>query len=258
MRLFDYFTAINNPNDDYLPNIGAPGGGGAPGAPAMPVPNGPNITDPKQANGQNELTAPVEGLININTAGWRVLAAIPFASPRSGNPDLWNTDVAKSIVFYRDEYDPVTQRPHGAFTTLEELNCVPIYENVGQSNQKFLCYFQDLWKASAGVGDGTDADDDDGDFSPANTAGGSGNTDKVIGDFEEKFLSVNRISNLVTLRSDCFTAYILVQAWSNAGSTDPKFPPTLEGQRRLAVIVDRSRVTPQNKTPTVYNVPTSD
>jgi hypothetical protein len=245
MRLFDYFTAINNPDEDYLPNIGQPGGGGAPSPPAMAVPNGPNITDPKQANGENERTAPVEGLININTAGWRVLAAIPFASPRSGDPDGWNRIVAKSIVRYRDEIDPVTGRPHGAFTSLYELNCVPIYDNNG-----FVCYFQDLWRKSAGLSDGADADDDDGDFSPAR----NGTTDDVLGDFEEKLLSVNRISNLVTLRSDCYTAYILVQAWSNAGSA----APTLEGQRRLAVIVDRSRVTPQNKTPTVFNVPTSD
>jgi hypothetical protein len=212
----------------------------------MAVPNGPTITDPKQANGQNELTTPVEGLININTAGWRVLAALPFATPRlnAADRDQWNEWVARSIVKYRDTIDPISPKglPHGPFANLCELNYVPIYDNTN----KFQCFFQDLWRASAGD---RDADDDDGDFSPA----GNG-TDSVRGDFEEKFLSLNRISNLVTLRSDCFTVYVTVQAWSNAGSKTP----TLEGQRRLAVIVDRSRVTPLNRTPTVYNVPTSD
>jgi hypothetical protein len=195
----------------------------------------------------------VEGLININTAGWRVLAALPFASPRN-NDNYWNEIVARSIVEYRDA--PISGFPHGPFTSLAELNNVPIYDG-----DVFKCYFRDVWRKSAGLGNAADADDLDGDFSPegAGTGNGSANaTDKVIGDFEEKFLSLNRISNLVTLRSDCYTVYVTVQAWRNAGSTNPNFPPTLEGQRRLAVIVDRSRVTPLNRTPTVFNVPTSD
>jgi hypothetical protein len=251
MHLFDYFTTINNPHDDYLPNMGDPGGGQQPSAPTMAVPNGPDITNPKQANRQNELTAPVEGLININTAGWRVLAALPFATPRvnAANRDDWNEWVAKSIAYYRDDYDPLYGKPHGPFASLYELNDVPIYDNAN----KFLCYYQDLWRIPGGD---HDADDDDGDFSPDGI--GAGKVDQVRGDFEEKFLSLNRISNLVTLRSDCYTAYIVVQAWRNAGSTNANFPPTLEGQRRLAVIIDRSRVTSLNKTPTVYNVPTSD
>ena len=92
------------------------------------------------------------------------------------------------------------------------------------------------------------------DFSPA----GTGNTDGVRDDFKEKFLMVNRVSNLLTLRSDMFTAYILVQGWRNAGSIDPLHPPTLDGQRRLAVIIDRSRITAVKKTPAVYNVPTAN
>ncbi len=239
MRLFDYFTAINNPHDDYLPNMGALGGG--PPAPNSAVPNGPSITNPAQANGQNEITTPVEGLINLNTAGWKVLSAIPFAPPAITNPDQVNEWVARSIVDYRDRFDPITGQAHGPFASLFELNRIPIYDNTGT----FKYMFQELWKAPSDH----DADDQDGDFSPEGPA-----TDFVRNDFEEKYLAVNRVSNLLTLRSDTFTAYILVQGWRNAGSANP----ILEGQRRLAVIIDRSRITPVKKTPAVYNVPTAN
>src|SRR5260221_1882706 len=39
-RLFDFFTTINNPHDDYLPNMDP-----ALGSNIEPVPNGPQITD---------------------------------------------------------------------------------------------------------------------------------------------------------------------------------------------------------------------
>ncbi|MDB5323882.1 MAG: Helix-hairpin-helix motif containing protein [Phycisphaerales bacterium] len=239
MRLFDYFTAINNPHDDYLPNIAALGGG--PPAANSAVPNGPAVTNSAQANGQNEITTPVEGLININTAGWKVLSAIPFAPASLTNGTAVNEWVARSIVNYRDRFDPITGLPHGPFTSLFELSRVPIYDNAGA----FKYTFQELWKS----GSDHDADDKDGDFSPEGTA-----TDFVRNDFEEKYLALNRISNLVTTRSDTFTAYICVQGWRNVGGNNA----TLEGQRRLAVIIDRSRITPVKKTPAVYNVPTAN
>jgi hypothetical protein len=246
MRLFDYFTAINNPQDDYLPNMGTAAGG--PLVPNSAVPNGPSITSAAQANGQNELTTPVEGLVNVNTAGWRVLAAVPFAPPSTpavpGTVKL-NEMIAKSIVYYRDNADPATGTPHGPFASLFELNRVPIYTNVFDPST-FQGFFQDAWKGASDH----DADDADGDLSPA----GVGITDAVRNDFKEKSLMVNRVSNLLTLRSDTFTAYILVQGWRNAGSANA----TLDGQRRLAFIVDRSRVTATKKTPAVYNVPTAN
>lgn len=246
MRLFDYFTAINNPSDDYLPNMGAAAGG--PLVPNSAVPNGPAITSAAQANGQNELTTPVEGLVNVNTAGWKVLSAVPFAPPSTPavpGPVKLNEMIAKSIVYYRDNSDPATGTPHGPFASLLELNRVPIYANVYDPTT-FQGFFQDVWKGASDH----DADDADGDFSPA----GVGITDAVRDDFKEKFLMVNRVSNLLALRSDTFTAYILVQGWRNAGSANA----TLEGQRRLAVIIDRSRITPVKKTATVYNVPTAN
>src|SRR5207302_258 len=79
-----------------------------------------------------------------------------------------------------------------------------------------------------------DAKNVDGDLSPL---GGTG--DGVLNDFEEQFLMLNRISNLITTRSDSFTVYIIVQGWRNAGTSTPQ----LVVQRRAAMIVDRSNVT---------------
>jgi hypothetical protein len=81
-----------------------------------------------------------------------------------------------------------------------------------------------------------------GDVSP----GGPAVNDGVRADFEEKMLTLTRISNLVTTRSDSFTCYLLVQGWRDAGTANP----TLVVQRRVAFIVDRSETTPTANPPT--------
>ena len=58
-------------------------------------------------------------------------------------------------------------------------------------------------------------------------------------DFEERFLMLDRISNLITTRSDTFTAYIVLQGWRNAGTATPQ----LVVQRRVAMIIDRNNIT---------------
>ncbi|MBA2708124.1 MAG: hypothetical protein H0U59_10005, partial [Gemmatimonadaceae bacterium] len=62
--------------------------------------------------------------------------------------------------------------------------------------------------------------------------------DGVRGDFEEQFLQLSRISNLITTRSDSFTAYILIQGYRDAGTANAK----LEVEKRVAYIIDRSKV----------------
>jgi hypothetical protein len=87
---------------------------------------------------------------------------------------------------------------------------------------------------------------DEGDFSPMTTH------DDVRRDFEEYFLMLNRISNLITTRSDSFTVYILVQGWRGIGTTKPE----LVVQRRAAFIQDRSPLTATNGAlPAATNVP---
>ncbi|MHC4440914.1 MAG: hypothetical protein ACYS3S_26490, partial [Planctomycetota bacterium] len=56
--------------------------------------------------------------------------------------------------------------------------------------------------------------------------------DGAISDFEERDVIFSRISNIVTVRSDVFTAYILVRV----GADGP--------QKRVLAILDRSQVTP--------------
>jgi hypothetical protein len=55
--------------------------------------------------------------------------------------------------------------------------------------------------------------------------------DGAVSDFEEWDVIFSRISNIATVRSDVFTAYILVRI----GADGP--------QKRVLVILDRSRVT---------------
>jgi hypothetical protein len=56
--------------------------------------------------------------------------------------------------------------------------------------------------------------------------------DGVLGDFEKRDLIFARISDLVTVRSDVFTAYILVRLGQNGP------------QKRMIAIFDRSDVRP--------------
>jgi hypothetical protein len=65
--------------------------------------------------------------------------------------------------------------------------------------------------------------------------------DQSRGDFEERNLALTRISNLITTRSDSFTAYILVQGWRDAETANA----ALVVQRRLGLILDRSGRTAQ-------------
>lgn len=59
-------------------------------------------------------------------------------------------------------------------------------------------------------------------------------------DYEEQSLMLTRVSNLITTRSDVFTAYMLLEGWENAGT--PK--ASLKVSRRAAFFLDRSQTTP--------------
>jgi len=266
-KLFDYLTA-ESPQDDYLPDVdpgirdylpAQPPAAGVPDYkyyPALmggtnvpwPVPNkvgtiiNNELTNP---NGATEETSAIEGLINVNTAPWRVLAAVPFMPPTSsGAPQIPPGMIAQSIVYYRDVNDGKNRRPHGPFGSLFELNDVPIYTTPAQLGTAPTRYFRDL----LGSVDNSSFGPAYGDYSPVtpNTT-----TSKPAGDFQARFLMLNRVSNLLTTRSDSFTAYILVQGWRNAETPTPH----LVVQRRTTLLLDRSPVTPVNKSADVTHVP---
>ena len=257
--LLEYFT-VQAPNDDFFPNVSpvlypAPdptpvaNTGGTAG-------NSTPETPANTANDHAEDARGVDGLININTAGWRVISMLPMAVNNAGVLDIAdNNELAKAIVYWRDvdalEDDPtkpwtVGNQPHGPFRNLQELQEVvdlrpatqggPNPPPVAPARRPGVRDANGTLDLSPG---GADPGDAAGDVSPFDVPGPAG-TDLVRGDFEETTLTLNRISNLVTTRSDMFTCYLLVQGWRDAGTANA----SLVVQRRVAFIVDRSETTP--------------
>ena len=283
-RIFDYLT-VQSPQLDYTPeadpgtsDIYQPTTTNPPGQAAdygryspNNVLEGPNAVsnvtggafsqgvynaEPANPNASTEEMVPTEGLININTSPWRVLAAVPWVGPDfpsfngspTGNRLATNVNIGLSIAYYRDVDDgtatPPAQHPHGPFKSIFELNNVPIYPAVSSAGiGKPYTLFRDLLKSG-----GTPYNQNQGNITPGYPPA----TDTVVGDFKTKFTMMSRASNLVTTRSDSFTAYILLQGWRDAETPNA----TLAVQRRAALLIDRSGVTPINPSPAVTLVPT--
>jgi hypothetical protein len=136
----------------------------------------------------------VKGRININTAPIFVLAQLPWMTRA---PEAIPFERPRAIVEYRNRYGP--------FKSIGGLM------RVGQMQRL----------ASDGVNNLYTAVPRGPDLTP----------DKVTDDLEERDLFFTRISNLVTVRSDVFTAYILVRI----GLDGP--------QKRVVAILDRSAAT---------------
>lgn len=254
LDLMEFFS-VGGPQDDFMPNVdpinmadelsrvappwdvgyqsGDPTvqGGGTPKAAAQPQPvaNGQPDTNPYSVwvNRGKEDAAAYHGRININTASWKVLSTVPFILPahRGGNVAQAaqdNVNLARTIVAYRDYAmgQPVP-RP---FRHLWELQLVPGFrEAMGDPLAK-----PDFGPAR-------------GDLStPFRSATADERGDGVVGDFENRFAMLNRLSNLLTTQSDSYTVYVTVQGWRNAGSPVPE----LVAVRRAALIIDRSTVVP--------------
>ena len=131
------------------------------------------VMDPYDHNQPADETR-IKGRININTAPWFVLAQLPWLSYHTPNYDL-----ARSIVNYRDTI-------HGPFKNIGELmqvtNLLNDVNSIGYYEGQAYCSFCFI-DAADGTGDA----------------------------FEQRDAIFDRISNLVTVRSDVFTAYILVR-----------------------------------------------
>lgn len=249
-RLFDYFT-VQAPHDDYLPNVDPDSyvrnGGTAPVAVANTLGATANV---------GEDGVPVQGLININTADWKVLSMLPLVRASDGSVDLANTQkLAQAIVRYREK--------NGPFQTIFDLNKVTDTTAAGAPVPGFQNGYGMMDFTFART---NDVDGRQGDLTPndpahpypsfASTAPYSP-TDGVTGDFKEKFLAMTRISNLITTQSDSFTCYAMIQGWRGN---------QLVAQRRAAFIIDRSNIGYQldsagnrqlNTTPSVVKVPTN-
>ncbi|HSI34107.1 MAG TPA: hypothetical protein VK986_11010 [Tepidisphaeraceae bacterium] len=245
--LFDYFTTIAAPADDYLPSAD----------PFLYTPKPlsvKNVTDSRKPNREGlsatpvtptEDDVPIEGLININTANWRVLASLPLVINDAGtvNPDE-SAKVARAIAYFRD-VDCGTGKPWGPFKSILELNLVPGFAYGGKLGTTPIPF---------DVAAGTDPTSAQGDISPLSV--GTSPHDGLRMNYEEKYLALTRISNLITLRSDTYTAYLIVEGWRNAGTPSA----SLVAKRRLSFIVDRSKMSMTKagspRTPAVHTVPT--
>jgi len=203
-QLFEYLTVFD-PNSDGIDNDG----------------------DGTADNG--ELKVP--GRININTAPWFVLAQLPWVSQRVGYNNL---ALAQAIVAYRDKLNlspvgPDYSGGRGAGTGIVGLREEPGFASIGELAAVINNSNKDIYSMNyyiLGAENGIDLPS----FPDLTTPDGPNPPDVAIDDFEERDVIFARISNLVTVRSDVFTAYILVRI----GKDGP--------QKRVMAILDRSSV----------------
>lgn len=188
----------------------------------------------------------VKGRININTAPWYVIAQLPWVSKKlnePGAPPYEPTALAKAIVAYRDK--TVVQgfpginyfsgrslgtglgvtyglREEPGFASIGELTTVINQATLTDPNKIRPDDDYSMWYYAIGRRYG------DQKSYPDLTTYWRTQRDGVADDYEERNLVFARISDLVTVRSDVFTAYILVRLGDNGP------------QRRVIAILDRS------------------
>ena len=210
-RLFQYLTVMDPTNDDIDNDGDGVGLGGE--------------IDP------SELKVP--GRININTAPWFVVRQLPWMQP----------EIAQAIVAYRDKLniDPNDPNvPNGPDyknnTRQQETGIDGLREEEGFASIGELATvintsdYDDYSMHYYALPSGQPGDLDD---YPDLTSGDDPNAgDGAPDDFEEQDVIFSRISDLVTVRSDVFSAYVLVRI----GVDGP--------QKRAMAILDRSNVYP--------------
>jgi len=138
----------------------------------------------------------IAGRININTAPTMVLAQLPWLRYQEGE----DCNRAKDIVAYR-----VREGQSHPYRSVADLMQIPSMRNL-------------------------QGDELDNQFTDA-PRGPDLTPDTALDDMEERDLLFTRISDLVTVRSDVFTAYVLVRIGVNGP------------QRRMVALFDRSGVT---------------
>ncbi|MGA2915990.1 MAG: hypothetical protein ABSE89_08205 [Sedimentisphaerales bacterium] len=163
----------------------------------------------------------IKGRININTAPAYVLAQLPWVSLRNDPVGYNNANLANAIVAYRDKQNLSPSGPDYRSSDPCGFRTIGQLMNVRYPPQDYRIdyYSRVLTGDQPGFPD---------------LSGGDGAPD----DYEERDLIFTRISDLVTVRSDVFTAYILVRVCTNVKSDG-----TIEGpQKRYIAILDRSQV----------------
>ncbi len=216
---------------------------------------------------KNELA--VAGRININTAPWLVIAQLPWVSDPTATT-LNKSKLARAIVAYRDmAMDPAGEINYSVQNTNPKWNgALWVLADAGNANKprKFGMGLQDgdpdvreemgfaniaellnvTHNLNSGPGSITYSDQE---YYDIRRYGRNGNNDNASGnppfyssdvandDLLERDIIFQRISNLITVRSDVFTAYIMVRV----GELGP--------QKRVIAIFDRSNVYNSGDTP---------
>ncbi len=243
-NLFNYLT-VQSTTDTYLPNFdpnlsssnytGTPTFAYPPQNTATPVPPTPTLTADATATDQTKQdNVGVEGLININTASWKVLSMLPFVPSTTAGYTKIDQQIAQNIVNYRMSFGP--------FTSIFDLDQVPGFQSGTAvawtpGNPPTLPTAAQPTAPTSATGLITPPDPNfETGSAPSATATGIGE------DYQWDCLTLDRISNLITTRSDTFTIYIVLQGWQNVGSTNAAMPPQPVVTRRFAYIVDRNGV----------------
>jgi hypothetical protein len=185
----------------------------------------------------------VRGRININTAPKFVIEQLPWVKKANGR----NLKIAEAIVAYRDKLDISPAGPNyyhdkAANARAQETGITNIYESPGfRSVGELLTVINQ----SSGKNDynirycGIDGYKQ---YSYPRLYNPDANDTNIKDDLEEKELIFTRISDLATVRSDTFTAYILVRVGTKTINKDGEF--IAEGpQKRFIAILDRTGVT---------------
>ncbi|MCX5634328.1 MAG: hypothetical protein NTW55_00595 [Planctomycetota bacterium] len=191
----------------------------------------------------------VKGRININTAPWYVIAQLPWVSQRREVPSDYDPSaLAQAIVAYRDklnlgspakpdyyhggDYDSRHQetgitglREEPGFNSIAELAMV-VDKNINTTTDILMNYYDMRYYVLGGRQNIPQMGFPDLTFNERT------GHDDAPGDMEKRYLVFSRISDLVTVRSDVFTAYVLVRVGNNGP------------QKRVIAILDRSEVTP--------------
>ena len=273
-NLFSYLT-VQSPSDAFLPNFDAdindvttprfeyeatnpdmpPAYKYPPASTASNPAAPPSVVltaDPTAANQLDQGAVGVEGLVNINTASWKVLSMLPMITKNElGSLSTDNETLAKMIVTWRMK--------NGPFMSIFDLNKVTDPSNSASGFQTALTHLN----IAAGGGTGgvnttngllTPPDQQFPGATPISNANLLGVSSGVAEDYQSDFAMLSRISNLITTRSDTFTVYVEVQGWANAGTSAAK--PIIT--RRYAYIADRSEINgdPRSRFVRTVTVPT--
>jgi hypothetical protein len=182
----------------------------------------------------SEANVLIQGKINVNTAPRVVLRMLPWVvgltTGLSGDAELADVNTTvEAILTDRDVTNP--DQPFSSLTNL--LSRVNAIRTAGAplptATSSELLLAGDL----------------------------SGKTNQPTTDLFSELYNLNRVSNLITTRSDVYTVYYTVQAWTyrpNTGGWNQVQDTRLVGERRGAFVLDRSQALPGGSVKAVQTI----